>query len=186
MENRDLVAVAELEFIPRPSLKLMAIPPIVILAACISSVTALLLDPLMLDGNVAVAALSGGVFSVLLWCLNRWWERRRERKQDLADAIDTTVDERRMLMDEYARLRREERAHTESLVAGYARIAETSRQRSHIIANGYMQFQFAHQQLLELLQKQDIEVPESLHLRQATASILLQLEGVTQAENPIA
>lgn len=114
--------------------------------------------------------------------LREYFQRRKSVVASLDRVSELTSDERKTLQDEYARLRKEEREHMEHVVAGYTRIAEIARKRSHILANGYMALQLAHQNAVQMLLAQGVEVPETLQMRTAAADLLARLEEITEQD----
>lgn len=183
----NMGAAGSLDDFPRPKNKLMANFGAVTLSYAIYALLAFVLQGgLNLDSSLVVG-IAGGIAPLITVIVMILRERREKRKQH-ADALDRvselTADERDELRKEYAQLRKEEREHMERVVSGYIRIAETARKRSHVLANGYMQFQLAHQSLVDLTVKHNIEVPEKLLLRGAMSEILARLEEITEHEPP--
>jgi hypothetical protein len=106
-------------------------------------------------------------------------EARTTSGQFITDSLLQYGRDREKRIDEReSHLREEERAFFQNQL-------DTSRDRSHVLGNGYMTMVLANDRLINLLMSHDIEVPPELYAYRTRAEVNAELRQIEQERKPV-
>lgn len=141
---------------------------------------------LAVDLGSAAVALGVGSVPLVLYFLKKWADERADRLRHYSmtsDRVFELADKERQRVDEASRhLREEERAFNRRQMERYAKMDRISRRRSHLYANAFSGIELINIQLVEILEKERIGVPNMLRANRIRETLWRELEQLTSEE----
>jgi len=155
-------------------------PPFILALMVSAGAVILLINPSDYIGEIKGIITASSVY-VLYWLSQRSKRKEQQSEQNHQTAEEVfkfSTDKERRLEERESKLRQEEREFMHGQI-------ELSRQRGHILARGYMALEMANDQLIEILQKKNIEVPTILLTQTTRAQVLGELKEVEEKQAAI-